>query len=52
MSNSIGSSNDETNFSHRLLLTNSHVLKLYKVFANGSSANGKLWKTQLHKIGQ
>ena len=43
---------DETNFLHRLLLTNTQVLRLRKVFANNSSANIKLSKTQLHKIGQ
>ena len=33
-------------------LTNTQVLKLHKDFANGSSANLKLSKTWLHKIGQ
>ena len=37
---------------HKLLLTNTQVLKLRKAFANGSSDNIKLSKTQLHKIGQ
>ena len=45
-------SNDENNFPHKLLLTNTQVLKLRKAFANNSSANEKLAKTQLHKIGQ
>ena len=35
-----------------MLLTNIQVLMLRKAFANGSSANTKLSKTQLHKIGQ
>ena len=35
----IGDSNNETNFPHKLLLTNAKVLKLCKAFANGSSAN-------------
>ena len=35
-----------------MLLTNTQVLKLRKAFANGSSANIKLSKTQLHKIEQ
>ena len=48
----IGSSNDETNFLHKLLLINTQVSKLPKDFANGSLANIKLSKTQLHKIGQ
>ena len=48
----IGNSNDETNSSHRLLLTNAKVLMLCQAFANNSSANIKYSKTQLHKIGQ
>ena len=51
-SNVVGDSNDENNFPHKLLLTNAQVLKLRKAFANNSSANIKLSKTQLHKIGQ
>ena len=51
-SNIVGDSNDENNFPHKLLLTNTQVSKLRKAFANGSSANIKLSKTQLHKIGQ
>ena len=35
-----------------MLLTNTHVFRLHKGFANGSSANTKLFKTQLQKIGQ
>ena len=46
-SNVVGDSNDENNFPHKLLLTNTQVLKLRKTFANGSSANIKLSKTQL-----
>ena len=48
----VGDSNDENNFPHKLLLINTQVSKLRKVFANNSSANIKLSKTQLHKIGQ
>ena len=44
-SNLIGSSNDETNFLHKLLLTNTQVSKIRKSFANGSSANIKFSKT-------
>ena len=51
-SNVVGDCNDEDNFSHRLLLTNTEVSKLRKAFANNSSANIKLSKTVLHKIGQ
>ena len=35
-----------------MLLTNIQVPKLRKAFANNTSANIKLSKTQLHKIGQ
>ena len=47
-----GDSNDKNNFLHKLLLTNTQVSKLCKICTNGSSANTKLSKTQLHKIGQ
>ena len=50
-SNVVGDSNDEHNFSWKLL-TNTQVSKLHKAFANNSSANIKLSKTQLHKVGQ
>ena len=50
LSNVIGDSNDETNFPHKLLLTDTHIFRLRKVFANGSSANMKLSKTQLSKF--
>ena len=43
-SNVVGDSNDEKNFPHKLLITNT--------FANGSSADIKLPKTQLHEKGQ
>ena len=36
-SNLIGSSDDETNFPHKFLLTNTQISKTYKVFANGLS---------------
>ena len=51
-SNVIGDSNDENNFAHNFLLTNAQVSKLRKVFENDSSADIKLSKTQLHKIGK
>ena len=50
--NAVDDSNGETNFSHRLLLTNTQVSGFHKAFANNSSANIKLSKTQLHKMGQ
>ena len=37
--------NNETNFSHQILLTDTQVLKICKAFANNSSANIKLSKT-------
>ena len=47
----VGDSNDENNFSHKLL-ENVQVSKFCKAFANSSSANIKLSKTQLREIGQ
>ena len=41
-SNLIRNSNDETNFSHKLLLTNTQVSRLRKAFANCSLGNIKL----------
>ena len=52
LSNVASESNDENNFPHKFLLINTQVWKLPKAFANGSSANIKLWKTQLHRKGQ
>ena len=40
-SNIVGESNDENSFPHKLLLTNTHVSKLRKTFANGLLANIK-----------
>ena len=40
----VGDSNDENNFLHKLLFTNTQVLRLYKVFAKNSSGNMKLSK--------
>ena len=51
-SNVIGDSDDKDNFPRKLLLTNTQVPKLGKAFTNGSSANMKFSKTQLHRIGQ
>ena len=48
----IGSSNDETNFPHKLLLSNTQVSKICKAFANGLSANIKFSKIQLSKMIQ
>ena len=49
-SNMIG--DNENNFPHKLLLTNTQVSNLRKAFANNSSANIKLSKTQLSKMIQ
>ena len=49
-SNMIGDS--ETNFPHKLLLTNKQVADLRKSFANHSSTDIKLSKTQLSKMIQ
>ena len=51
-SNVVGDSNDENYFLHKLFLTNTQVLRLCKAFANNSSANVKLSKTQFHIVGQ
>ena len=51
-SNVVEDSNIENNCPHKLLLTNTKVLKLCKAFPNGSSANRNLSKTQLHQMGQ
>ena len=51
-SNVVGSSNDETNFTHKLLLANTQISRLRKGFANGSSANINISKTQLSKMTQ
>ena len=51
-SNMIGNSYDETNFSHKLLLTNRQVANLRKAFANYLSTDMKLSKTQLSKMIQ
>ena len=49
-SNMIG--DDENNFPHKLLLTSRQVANIRKAFANHSSANIKLSKTQLSKMIQ
>ena len=51
-SNVVGDSNGETNFPHRLLLTNARVSRLRKTFANNSSANVKLFKNSIAWNGQ
>ena len=51
-SNMIGNSDDKTNFLHKLLLTNKQVANIRKAFANHSSTDIKLSKTQLSKMIQ
>ena len=49
-SNMIG--DDETNFPHKLLLTNRQISNFRKAFTNHLSADIKLSKTQLSKVMQ
>ena len=49
-SNLIANSDDETNFPHKLLLTNRQVANLRKAFANYLSTDTKLSKPQLSKM--
>ena len=51
-SNMVSNSNDNTNFPHELLLTNRQVPNIRKAFANHSSTDIKLLKTQLSKMIQ
>ena len=48
----IGNSDDETNFPHKILLTNREVANLHKAFANYTSVVTKLSKIHLSKIVQ
>ena len=48
----IGNSEDETNFHHKLLLTNRQVTNLRKAFANYSSTDIKSSKTKLSNMIQ
>ena len=50
--NMIGDSNDKTNFSHELLLTDRQVSSVLKAFSNNSSIDIKFAKTQLSKMIQ
>ena len=49
-SNVVDDPNDENNFRHKFLLSNAQVSGLTKASPNGSSANIKLSKIQLHEI--
>ena len=48
----VAESNDETNFPHKLLLTDTQVSIIRKAFANSLSANIKFPETQLSKMIQ
>ena len=48
----LGNSGDGTNFPHKSLLANGRVANLCKAFANRSSTNIKVSKTQLSKMAQ
>ena len=48
----IGNSDGETNFSQKLFLTNRQVTNLHTAFANHTSTDIKLSKTQLSKMIQ
>ena len=50
--NIIGDYNDENNFPHKLLLTNTQVSRLRRDFSNDSSSNIAFSKTQFSKITQ
>ena len=50
--NTIGDSNDKTNFPHELLLTDRQVSSICKGFTSNSSADIKFSKTQLLKMIQ
>ena len=50
LSNMIGNSDDEVSFPHRLFLTNRQVANFHKAFANHTSTDIKLSKTQLTKM--
>ena len=52
LSNIVSNSNDNTNFPRELLLTNRQVAIIRKAFANHSSIEIKLSKTQLSKMIQ
>ena len=51
-SNIVGDSSSDNKFPGKLLLRNTQTSKICKAFANKSSANMKLSKIHLHKIGQ
>ena len=50
LSNVIGDYNDESNFPHKILLTDTQVLMIQKAFPNGLSANTRFSKAWLSKM--
>ena len=48
----VGDFDNETNFLHKLLLTNRQITNLRKAFPNKSSVNIKLSKTHLSGMAQ
>ena len=51
-SSMVGNSNDNTNFPHKLLLTDRQVANIRKAFSNNLSRDIKFSKTQLLKMSQ
>ena len=51
-SNIISDSNNEANFAHKMLLTDTQVSTVCRAFWNNSSANIRLSKAQLNKVVQ
>ena len=49
-SNMVGNSNNETNFPHKLLLTNRQILSLRKAFNKHTSTDIKFSKAQCKKV--
>ena len=49
LSNVVGNSNDENNFTNKFLLTNAQASRLSETFENNSLANIKLTETQCIK---
>ena len=49
-SNMVGNSNNETNFPHKLWLTDRQILSLRKAFANHTSVDIKLSMAQLRRV--
>ena len=48
----IGNSSDQTIFLHKLLITDTQVLRIFKAFGNASTANIKFSETQMSQMIQ